>query len=608
MKSNTLNKKIIAPNSKTRQGYASVFVLSRDKNWLAYGLRKNIFLRNTQNFSESKIFTKHLKGITGIAFSPDNDTVASSDEEAVCYIWSLSTFKEIKKFEGVFAGEINGLEFSEDGLELLVFGKGKSTFAKTIDLETGKDLRRLEYLSSSVLTGCFSTQSPSGLMIGCEDGCINFYTGGSMKNKEIFKEHEGKFVSKILLSPDKTKFVSVAFDKKIVIYDAIEGKQLDVIDTSKVEGGHKMAIISSCFLDDERFVTASIDRSVKIWNLKEKTLLYTLIPKEGKLDTSFIMCGVQTDGKKIICLTLSSVMYMWNLDTLADNKLPDLTFDGHQGPITSIAYSKSTKEIISSDSTGLVLIWPETGSPRRVCKKDESIFAVALSQDESLIYVCLIKGSLYAFDKTTLEEKFKVENLGSNFRGIAPSKKNNEDVYLILTKELVKISKGGIASKIELKKEARAIEVNDEVGEILVGDNKGELHIFDFELKEKSSKLIHSGEYSSIKLSPDGKFLASGDNKQTIFICDPVTKNVLINRFCYHKSKIIDLDWTSDSKFLISASLDFSVMLWDIEAKKRSKNFGIINDAPLSSVKFINDNKDFVCGGEACTIEIVKFE
>ena len=62
------------------------------------------------------------------------------------------------------------------------------------------------------------------------------------------KEHIGKFVSSIQCSPDGTRFVSAGFDKKIVIYDAKEGTIMDQFDKSKIENGHKMAIVACAFV------------------------------------------------------------------------------------------------------------------------------------------------------------------------------------------------------------------------------------------------------------------------------------------------------------------------------------------------------------------------
>ena len=91
-------------------------------------------------------------------------------------------------------------------------------------------------------------------------------------------------------------------------------------------------------------------------------------------------------------------------------------------------------------------------------------------------------------------------------------------------------------------------------------------------MKEKSSTSIHFGEYQVIKLSPDGKLIASGDNQRTILVYEAESKKVVCDIFGFHTGSIFDLDWTGDSKFLASSSLDGSVMLWEIEIKKRLKN------------------------------------
>ena len=92
------------------------------------------------------------------------------------------------------------------------------------------------------------------------------------------------------------------------------------------------------------------------------------------------------------------------------------------------------------------------------------------------------------------------------------------------------------------------------------------------EFKEKSAPSIHFGEYQVIKLSPDGKYLASGDNQRVILVYEAESKKVVCDRFGFHTGSIFDLDWSSDSKFLASSSLDGSVMIWEIETKKRLKN------------------------------------
>ena len=609
--SDQLQIKLHAPNPKTAQGYASCFVLSKDKKWLGYCVKNIVVLRNMENLVESKSYTKHICEVTALTFHPEGKLVASADIKGNISIWFLDKLTESAKIENAFSGKINGLDFTEDGTKLLIYGDGKKKFARVMNWELKNDVGEIANISKTLISGCFGTTKPYKLMVGGDDGKVNFYEGVPFKYKCEFKEHLGKFVSSIQCSPDGTRFVSAGFDKKVVIYDAKEGTIIDQFDTSKVENGHKMSIVSCTFIDDERLATASIDRSVKIWNLKEKKLLFTLIPAEGKLGIQYIFCGVQSDGKKVVAVGLSGTIYSWDVESFADNKLPDLTLHGHQAPVTCVCVAKNTKEIISGDTNNTVLIWPETGVARQLYtggNDKKGISHIALSFDESLVYVTEVQGSLLCFDRASGEKKFEISDIKGNFKGLVPSRKNNEEVFALQTKILFKIQNGAVAKKTSLSFETKCLEVNEELGEVLVGDKKGKLHVLDLEFKEKSCPSIHFGEYQVIKLSPDGKLIASGDNQRVILVYEADTKKVVCDRFGFHTGSIFDLDWSGDSKFLASASLDGSVMLWEIETKKRLKNYPNFDGNQINGVRFINDNKDVVCAGHSCNLKEIAFQ
>jgi WD40 repeat protein len=603
--------KLHAPNPKTAQGYASCFVLSKDKKWLGYCVKNIVVLRNMENLTEAKSYTKHICEVTAVAFHPEGKLVASADVKGNISIWFLEKLIENKRIENAFSGKINGLDFTEDGTKLLIYGEGKKKFGRVINWELKNDVGEIGNVTVTLISGCFSTKKPYRVMVGGDDGKVNFYEGPPFKYKCEFKEHAGKFVSAIQCSPDGTRFVSAGFDKKIVIYDAKEGTILDQFDASKVENGHKMAIVSLSFIDDEKIVTASIDRSVKVWDLKEKKLLFTLIPAEGKLGIPFIFCGVQCDGKKVVAVSLSGTLYSWNVDSFADNKLPDLVLPGHQFPVSSVVVAKNAKEIISGDTNNVVLVWPESGVPRELYsggKDKKGISNIALSFDESLVYVTEVQGSLLCFDRVSGEKKFELSDIKGNFKGLVPSRKNNEEVFALQTKILFKIKNGAVEKKTSISFESKCLEVNEELGEVLVGDKKGKLHVFDLEFKEKSCPSIHFGEYQVIKLSPDGKLIASGDNQRIILVYEAESKKVVCDRFGFHTGSIFDLDWSGDSKFLASASLDGSVMIWEIETKKRLKNYPNFDGNQINGVRFINDNKDVVCAGQSCNLKEIAFQ
>ena len=83
-----LQIKLHAPNPKTAQGYASCFILSKDKKWLAYCVKNIIVLRNMENLSEAKSYTKHICEVTAVAFHPNGKLVACV--KGNISVWSIN--------------------------------------------------------------------------------------------------------------------------------------------------------------------------------------------------------------------------------------------------------------------------------------------------------------------------------------------------------------------------------------------------------------------------------------------------------------------------------------------------------------------------------------
>lgn len=601
-------KNCFPPNPRTKESYTSCFIRSRDNKWLGYCARKIIVLRNMEDVNESKVFDGHIKPPVALTFHPDGKMIASADESNTIIFWNLENLKIDFKMENAFSGKINGLEFIMEGNKLLVYGEGGKNKAKVIDWVNKKDYGEIEGCSYNVLCGCYSPKAPYGFFIGNEFGEVLYYEEdeGKFKLKSKNQAHlKGKFVSVALSSPDGMKFVTCSFDKKIITYDIGEGKIIDTIETNKIENGHQMAIVSAAFIDDERLITGSLDKTVKVWNLKEKKVIASLILKEGKLDAKYKLCGVETNGKNIFAVALNSIIYSWNIDNIKNNQLPDTKFIGHKGTINSIIYDKEGKCIITGDTEGLIILWPDQGkgTPISIESDQNYISFLAFSCDKSLFFSIDGRGLLIAYDKTSLTKKFEVKDLGGHFVGLCTSRKNSEDIFLLSSDTLTLLKNDKVVKKQKLSFKASALEVNEDLGEILVGDLKGKLHILDMELKEKETKDILYSEYSIMKFSECGKYIASGDNQRNVIVLDAATKEKLCT-FSGHTAKIFSIDWTSDSKYLVSGSLDGNAIVCNRETGKKEKIYNRL-DSQVSQVCFINDDKDFVAGGSSATIKII---
>lgn len=603
---------IFPPNPLTREGYGINFIASPDRQWLGFCTKKSVVLKNMENPNQSKLFELHTKPLVSLAFHPNGTLVASADESNTIHIWDMNTLKTEVKIESAFQGKINGMNFISGGNNLLIYGEGGKNKVKVMDWKNSKAIGEIGGISSNVYSGSGCSSQPDNFLIGTESGEIFYFVkeGDEYIIKNRLQAHQiQKIVSSILPSPDGTKFITVSFDKKILTFDPVEGKVIDTIDATKVENGHKMAIISAAFIDDDRFLTASLDKTVRVWNLKEKKVLASLILKEGKLDAQYKLCGVQTNGKTIYAIALNSIIYSWNLDTIADNKLPDMYYLGHKGNITSIIYDKEGKNIVSGDNNGTIIFWPNEGKGQPVSIESGMSYIkdLCFSQDKSFFLAVDGKGAIVAYDKATLTQKYKVKELGGGPISLVMSRKNNEDSYVLFSDFLVILKNDREVKRIKISYKACAFDINEDLGEFLIGDRKGTLHILDMEGKEKGKKDIHYGEYCIMKLSPDGKLIASGDNQKNIIILDAATKEKVCDKFYNHSSKITGICWTQDSKYLASCSLDCRCITWNVEEKKKINMYSHLDRELLSSVCFTNDDNEIACGGAFSAMKILNF-
>ena len=168
------------------------------------------------------------------------------------------------------------------------------------------------------------------------------------------KEHTN-FVTGVKFSPDNSLFISVGFDRKIVLYDAKDGSVKDIISQDKAEGAHTGAIISVIWLDNTSIATCSLDKSIKVWDISEKKLKYSLYPNDkSSLNVPETFTSINCNSTYLIGLTLNGKLNFWKLNELSDEQLPNIVIDGHQNYISNIVYKKSSDEIISSDSNGKI--------------------------------------------------------------------------------------------------------------------------------------------------------------------------------------------------------------------------------------------------------------
>ncbi|WP_437553965.1 TIR domain-containing protein [Sorangium sp. So ce367] len=113
-------------------------------------------------------------------------------------------------------------------------------------------------------------------------------------------------VAACALSPDGQRIVSASGDKTLKVWDLATGQLLSTLE------GHS-AQVTACALspDGQRIVSASYDRTLKVWDLATGELLFTLEGHSGWVNA----CALSPDGQRIVSASADSTLKVWNAAT-----------------------------------------------------------------------------------------------------------------------------------------------------------------------------------------------------------------------------------------------------------------------------------------------------
>ncbi|XXX81951.1 TIR domain-containing protein [Sorangium sp. So ce134] len=138
--------------------------------------------------------------------------------------------------------------------------------------------------------------------------------------------------------------------------------------------GHTWAV-NACALspDGQRIVSASVDRTLKVWDLATGELLSTLDGRSGWVNA----CAISPDGQRIVSASSDGTLKVWDLAT---GELLS-TLEGHSERVTSCAISPDGQRIVSASHDRTLRVWDSLkGECLDVARGTSPFVSVAVSQ------------------------------------------------------------------------------------------------------------------------------------------------------------------------------------------------------------------------------------
>ena len=323
--------------------------------------------------------------ILSIAFSPDNKILASASLDKTVRLWDIKTQTSIGQPLLGHEGWVMSVAFSPDGKIL-----ASASWDKTIRLwdiktqtsigtplqEHGSEVRRVVFTpdcklisadynnilivwdieQNTVIGQTFPEHiekfdnvifSADGrLLADIKEEGIKLW---DIETSKIIGELSGSNISNVFFSPNNKMLASLS-DNTIKLWNITEFKSI----SGKLQG-HTSDIENVAFSPDGQLLaSASVDKTVRLWNIKTQEIIGKLELGSGVTSIAF-----SPDSKLLATGSDDNTIKLWSVKT---QKSISESLSGHEGPIVRVVFSPNSKMLASisqssSKSSHVVGLW-----------------------------------------------------------------------------------------------------------------------------------------------------------------------------------------------------------------------------------------------------------
>jgi WD40 repeat protein/serine/threonine protein kinase len=352
----------------------------------------------------------HESLVLTLAFTVDGMTLASAGVDQSIILWDIPSGTLLDQFSSGHTERIRSLAFSPDG-RLMATGSADETVRlwTTETFETiGEPLQGHEEAVWSVAFSRDSRRLVSGS--GDEDTPQHSLIVWNLESppalmKQAFRRNSDVLAASI--NPDGSQFAIAggieSGDSSIQIIDAAMGE----LTVSLV--GHERYVTGLAYTSDgNSLISASVDGTVRVWDIREGQMRRTLILPTGTTELIFAALAVSPDGSTIAAGGDNQQIALWN-DTHSD--LPRILPQSHTDSILALAFSPDGQTLASAGWDKAILLWDVpsgTLRPIQLRGHTEAVMTLAFTTDGKWLISGSRDGTIRVWDLSAAQPTSQV--------------------------------------------------------------------------------------------------------------------------------------------------------------------------------------------------------
>ncbi len=278
-----------------------------------------------------------------VNFAPDGARLLTAGRDGKVVMWSVATGARVWSMR--HGRLVLDAAFSPDGTRVATAGD-----ARTIELRDAADGRLLHTLAGHTGTVNALAFSPDGvyLISGGEDAQTRVWRVATGALVATSARHGGAIYT-VAVSPDGTRGASASWSGRARVFSLVGLRGLRGGPALEL-AGHDDKIHHIAFAPDgRRLITASEDRTAKVWDAATGALVFTLSGHQSGVRQALFTPG----GESIVTVAMDGAARRWSART---GKL-EWTFLGHRDGIWSVHIDPAGERILTASADGTARVW-----------------------------------------------------------------------------------------------------------------------------------------------------------------------------------------------------------------------------------------------------------